>query len=99
MLQHSTRTRMLFFFSKSSLREFGLRIIHTYGATGHGKGAIDGMSSFGVKNILRKDIVAHDIFLNHSEEVVNYSSIKCPHFKALTSNYKQLQAITSTKRS
>ena len=97
MLQHSTRTRILFFFSKSSLREFGLRIIHTYGATGHGKGAIDGMSSFGVKNILRKDIVAHDIFFNHSEEVVNYSSIKCPHFnykhlRAITSSYKQLQA-------
>ena len=62
-----------------------MRIICTYGAAGHGKGAIDGMSSFGVKNILRKDIVAHDIFFNQSEEVVNYLSIKCPHF-----NYSHL---------
>ena len=29
---------------------FNLRIIHTYGAAGHGKGVIDAMSSFGVKN-------------------------------------------------
>ena len=43
------------------------------------------MSSFGVKNILRKDIVAYDIFFNQSEEVVNYLSIKCPHI-----NYKHL---------
>ena len=60
--------------------EFNLRIIHTYGAAGHGKGAIDGMSSFGVKNVLRKDIVNHNVFFNKSEEVVDYLEIKCPHF-------------------
>ena len=43
--------------------EFNLRIIRTYGAAGHGKGTIDAMSSFGVKNILRKDIVTHVFFL------------------------------------
>ena len=31
----------------------------TYEAAGHGKGAIDAMSSFGVKNIWRKGIVTH----------------------------------------
>ena len=60
--------------------EFNLRIIRTYGAAGHGKGAIDGMSSFGVKNVLRKDIVNHNVFFNKSEEVVDYLEIKCPHF-------------------
>ena len=40
--------------------EFNIRIIRTYGAAGHGKGAIDGMSSFGVKNIFWRDIVTHD---------------------------------------
>ena len=72
---------------------FSLRIILTYGATGHGKEAIDGMSSFGVKNILRKDIVTIDIFFNQNEEIVDYLSIKCPHF-----NYKYLpreEVITS----
>ena len=52
--------------------EFNLRIIRTYGAAGNGKGAIDGMSSFGVKNVLRKDIVTHNVFFNKSEEVVDY---------------------------
>ena len=58
--------------------EFNLRIIHTHGAAGHGKGAIDGMSSF--ENVLRKDIVIHNISFNKSEEVVDYLEIKCPHF-------------------
>ena len=60
--------------------EFNLRIIRTYGAAGHGKGAIDGMSSFAVKNVLRKDIVNHDVFFNKSEEAVDYLEIKRPHF-------------------
>ena len=74
-----------FFLLKELAKEFNLRIIRTYGAAGHGKGAIDGMSSFGVKNILRKDIVTHDIFFNMSEDVVDYLIIKCPQF-----NYKHL---------
>ena len=43
------------------------------------------MSSFGIKNILRKDILTLNIFFNQSEEVVDYFLIKCPHF-----NYKHL---------
>ena len=65
---------------KKLASEFNLRIIRTYGAAGHGKGAIDGMSSFGVKNVLRKDIVTHNVFFNKSEEVVEYLQIKCPQF-------------------
>ena len=42
--------------------EFSLRIICTYGPGGYGKGAIDAMSNFGVKNVLRKDIVSRDVF-------------------------------------
>ena len=43
--------------------DFNLRTIRTYGAAGHGNGVIDTMSSFGVKNILRKDIVPVDDLL------------------------------------
>ena len=60
--------------------EFNLRIIRTYGVAGHGKGAIDGMSNFGVKNVLRKDIVTHNVFFNKSKEVIDYLEMKCPHF-------------------
>ena len=59
---------------------FSLRIIHTYSGAGHGKRAIRGMSSCGVKNILRKNIVTHDLFFNQSEEFVDYLSINCPHY-------------------
>ena len=57
-----------------------MRIIRTYGIADHGKGAIDGMSSFGVKNILRKDIVTYDVFFNTSEDILYYLTIKCPQF-------------------
>ena len=66
--------------SPKDRKGFSLRIIHTYSAAGHGKGAICGMSSCGVKNILRKDIVTHDIFFNQREEFVDYLSINCPHY-------------------
>ena len=45
------------------------------------------MSSFGVNNVLRKDIVTHDIFFNKSEDIVDYFTIKCPQF-----NYKHLSS-------
>ena len=60
--------------------EFGPRIIRTYGAAGHGKGAIDGMSSFGVKNVLRTDIVTRDVFFNSSEDITDYLAKKNPQY-------------------
>ena len=59
--------------------EFGLREIRTYGA-GHAKGAIDGMSSFGMKNILKKDIVTRDLFFNNSEVITDYLLKRNPQF-------------------
>ena len=60
--------------------EFNLRIICIYGAAGHGKGTIDAMSSFGVKNVMRRDIVAQDIFFEKSKEIADYLNIKNPQF-------------------
>ena len=56
--------------------EFNLRIICTYGAAAHGKGAIDAMSRFGVLNILRKGIVTHDFFFKNSSNMAEYLSSK-----------------------
>ena len=50
--------------------------MRSYGAAGYGKGTIDAMSSFGVKNVLRRDIVTQDIFFDTSEEIVDYLHIK-----------------------
>ena len=60
--------------------DFNLGIIKTYGAAGHGKGVIDAISSFGVKNIPRKDIVTHDVFFNNSAEIADYLSSINPHY-------------------
>ena len=38
------------------------------------------MSSFGVKNVLRRDIVTQDIFFDKSKEIVDYLNIKNPQF-------------------
>ena len=51
------KNRHSFALLQNLANEFNLRIIRTYGAAGHGKGTIDAMSSFGVKNVLRRDIV------------------------------------------
>ena len=56
--------------------EFNLRIIRTYGVAGHGKGVIDALSNFSVKNILRKDIVTHDVFFNNSCDMAEYLASK-----------------------
>ena len=74
------KNKYAFFLLQRLAKEFNLRIIRTFGAAGHGKRAIDGMSSFGVKNILRKEIVTNNIFFNKSEEVIDYLSHKCPQF-------------------
>ena len=72
--------RHAFALSQKLANEFNLRIIRTFGASGHGKGTIDAMSSFGVENVLRRDIVTHDIFFDTSEEIVDYLHIKNPQF-------------------
>ena len=40
--------------------KYNVRIVCIYRAAGHGKRLLDAMSSFGVKAILRRDIVSHD---------------------------------------
>ena len=40
-----------------------------YGVSGHGKGLVDSMSSFGVKGPLPKSIIIENFFFNHVEQV------------------------------
>ena len=56
-----------------------MRIIRTYGAAGHDKEVIDSMSSFGAKNVLRRDTVTHDAFFK-SEGIADYLKVKNPHY-------------------
>ena len=52
--------------------KYNVRIIRIYGAAGHGKGLIDAMSIFGVKAILRRDIVSHDCLFESSNDICEY---------------------------
>lgn len=58
--------------------------IRTWKNTGHGKIAIDGMSIFEIKNILRKEIVTYNIFFDKSEDIMDYLNFICPHLVILT---------------
>ena len=51
------KNKYAFKLSQSSANKY-IAIVRVYGAAGHGKGLIDDMSSFVVKSILRRDIVA-----------------------------------------
>lgn len=74
------KNKHTFAFYQNLADDFGLRIIQMCRAAGHGKAAIDGMSSFGVKNTLRHNIITQDIFFNESESIVNYLAQKKSEF-------------------
>lgn len=48
-----------------------------YGATGHGKGLIDAMSSFCAKAVLRQDIVTKYISFQSRSEICDYLECRC----------------------
>ena len=49
--------------------KYNKTIILYYGVSGHGKGLVDSMSSFGVKGPLPKSIITEIFFFNHVEQV------------------------------
>ena len=49
-----------------------VKIIRIYGAAGHGKGLIDAMSHFGIKSILRRDVIGLGQWLVDSKEMCQY---------------------------
>ena len=56
--------------------KYNVRIIRLYGAAGHTKGLIDAMSSFGVKSILRKDIVDMHVWFADSAEISEHLDLR-----------------------
>ena len=65
------KNRHAFALLQKLANEYNLRIIRIYGGAGHSKGTINAMSSFGVNNVLRRDIAIQDIFVDTSEEIVD----------------------------
>ena len=60
----------------SLAKKYNVRIIRIYGAAGHGKGVIDAMSSFGVKSILKRDIIGLDVWFGDSRDICEYLDMR-----------------------
>ena len=58
-------------------KKLGKPILIYYGVNGHGRGMVDGMSSFGVKAPLRRAIVTTDFFYNKAEQLVSFLKSMC----------------------
>ena len=56
------KDKYAFVYYQNLTDKYNVRLIRLYGAAGHGKELIDAMSSFGVKSILRKDILTGDVW-------------------------------------
>ena len=54
----------------------GKTYINYYGSSGHGRGLVDSMSSFGVKGPLRKEIVNFDFYFSSAAELVRLFSVE-----------------------
>ena len=50
-------------------KKYNKTIILYYGVSGHSKGLVDSMSSFGVKGPLPKSIITENFFFNHVEQL------------------------------
>ena len=51
-----------------------IALVRVYGGAGHGKGLVDSMSAFGVKNILRGAIYGEDEWWDNSLQMTEYLS-------------------------
>ena len=72
ILQDNTKTNTHSNLCKVCRVTYNLGIIRIFGAAGHGKGFINTMSSFGAKSILRRDIVAFEVWFADSKEICSY---------------------------
>ena len=60
----------------SLAKKYNVRIIRIYGAAVHGKGVIDAMSGFGVKSILKRDIIGLDVWFGDSRDICEYLDMR-----------------------
>ena len=55
--------------SRALAKKYNKTIILYYGVSGHSKGLVDSMTSFGVKGPLQKSIITENFFFNDVEQV------------------------------
>ena len=66
------KNQYAFFLFQQIANKYNVTILGIHGAAGHGKGLTDGMSSFGVKGILRRDIIGNHEWFSNSAEICDY---------------------------
>ena len=57
-----------------TMAKFNVTLVRIYEAAGCGNGLIDGMSSFGVKEILRRDVIRNEEWFLNSAKIFYYLS-------------------------
>ena len=70
------KNQYAFFLLQQIAKNYNVTVLRIYGAARHGKGLIDAMSSFGVKGILRRDIIENDEWFSNSAEICGYLNLK-----------------------
>ena len=68
-LECNTKCRYVFAAYSKLSKNINLPIIAYYGVPGHGRGLVDAMSGFGLKDPLRRAIITDDFFFNNAEEL------------------------------
>ena len=66
------KCKWVFRFYRQLAKDLGKIIILYYGAAGHGKGLVDAMSGFGLKDPLRKAIIRENFFYNSAEDIFEF---------------------------
>ena len=57
--------------------KYNFTLLRVYGSAGHGKGVIDVISSFGVKNILRQSIITNVWLFENSLDIWSHITARC----------------------
>ena len=66
------KSKYVFNFWSPLAKKLNKTVIVHYGVSGHGKGLVDAMSSFGVKGLIRRAVVTENFSFTTAEDIYNY---------------------------
>ena len=70
------KCKWVFAFWKRFSAKHGIPVILYYGVEGHGKGLVDAMGSFGVKQPIRQEIIRTDFWYRKASDLVSFLRMK-----------------------
>ena len=66
------KSKYIFYNMKQFAYKYNIEVWWFYGEPGHGRGVVDGMSSFGCKVPLRDAVITNDMWFSDAKEMVLY---------------------------